>query len=140
MLLDRAFEESWWIFPAVELRIAGDILVPNILGITRANYPDVPDVPYFTSAPDWVCEVPEAQTVRLDRMRKMAKYAAAAVQHVWILDVGNAALEIYRVAGTRYELTDVFDETAPLVRAAPFEEIELSLPNVFSVTAPDPRN
>jgi Uma2 family endonuclease len=35
----------------------------------------VPDTPYFTLAPDWVCELLSRGTVRLDRQRMLAVYA-----------------------------------------------------------------
>lgn len=138
--LDAAFDNDWWIFWAVEVHVGGDVLVPNIVAFRRRRFPIFPDVPYFTEAPDWIVEVIDRGTVRLDRFLKMPKYAAAGVEHAWLLDPNNRALEVYRRAGNRFELQQMFDETDDIVRAEPFDAIEFPLSSLWLPTAPDPRN
>ena len=62
---------GWWIVFEPELHFAEDVLVPDIAGWRRERMPSFPLVPYFTLAPDWVCEVVSPSTGRIDRSRKM---------------------------------------------------------------------
>lgn len=40
-----------------ELHFGRDVLVPDLAGWRRERMPELPRVPYFELAPDWVCEV-----------------------------------------------------------------------------------
>jgi Uma2 family endonuclease len=144
--LDAAFDEGmsapdgWWIMWAPEVHLGPDVLVPNLLGLRRSVVAAIPDVPYLSVVPQWVAEVPDLGTVRFDRLMKMPRYLAAGVEYVWILDVRNRALEVWRRIGERYELTQMFDDEQPIVRAEPFDAIEFPLESLWLPTAPDPRN
>src|SRR4051812_44978930 len=48
---------GWWIVVEPELRFGADVVVPDLAGWRRERLPTWPDVPFFTLAPDWVCEV-----------------------------------------------------------------------------------
>ena len=49
---------GWIIVFEPELHFGNDVLVPDLAGWRRERMPAlVADVPYFTLAPDWICEV-----------------------------------------------------------------------------------
>src|SRR5206468_11525374 len=81
---------GWWILFEPELHLGDDVLVPDLAGWRRERMPAVPDVPFFTLAPDCLCEVTSPATRALDRVRKMPIYARERVGHLWLLDRKSA--------------------------------------------------
>jgi Uma2 family endonuclease len=88
--------------------------------------PVFPNAPYFTLAPDWVCEVISPSTGRIDRSRKMRIYAREGIAHLWFVDPLAETLEVYRLESGRWIVaaTHAGDET---VRIEPFEPAEMRL-------------
>jgi Uma2 family endonuclease len=112
--------------PELHLGPGPDILAPDFAGWRLTTLAEVPDVPYLTVAPDWVCEVLSPSTRRIDRVVKMPIYRRERVQHVWLIDPEAKTLEVFRLDGESYRLIDTFAEDAR-VRAEPFDAIELEL-------------
>ncbi len=117
---------GWWILFEPELHFGSDVLVPDLAGWRRERMPVLSDVPWFTQAPDWLCEVLSPSTVRLDRRRKMAIYARVGVVHVWLVDPLARTLEIHRLEHGRFvpAATHAGDEA---VCAEPFETMQLAV-------------
>lgn len=88
--------------------------------------PELPDVPFFTLAPDWVCEVLSAWTEQLDRADKLPLFAAQGVSHAWLLSPIARTLEVFELDGHTFRLLGVF-KNDERVRARPFDAIELEL-------------
>jgi Uma2 family endonuclease len=137
-LLERAFEDGisgpggWWIYPEVELHLAGDVFVPDISGWRREHLPEVPDTNGIEIAPDWVCEILSPSTFRIDRLKKLPKYARNQIEHVWIVDPEHRTLEVCRRAGSVYETVQIFDPSdEPIVRAEPFDAIDFPLDSLW---------
>jgi Uma2 family endonuclease len=134
--LSRAFDDGdggpggWWIVIEPELHLGSDVLVPDIAGWRRERLPVFPDVAYFDLAPDWICEVISPSTTRLDRVKKLPRYARNGVEHAWIVDPILRTLEVYRRDGNRFEPVDAYSSDA-LVRAEPFEALELALATLW---------
>ena len=76
--------------------------------------------------PDWVCEILSPGTEATDRGKKMRIYRREGVGHAWLINPITQTLEVYRLETGRWVLLDTFEEDA-VVRAEPFEAIELSL-------------
>ena len=95
--------------------------------------PAVPDVPFFTLAPDWVCEVVSPSTERIDRRRKQPIYAREGVSHLWLVNPLARTLEVYRHSAEGWLLaaTHAGDEK---VRAEPFAAVELELDALWTDT------
>jgi Uma2 family endonuclease len=93
---------GWWILDEPELHFGDDVLVPDLAGWRHAHMPAVPNVAFFTLAPDWACEVISPSTGRLDRTRKMGIYGRQGVAHVWLVDPLLHTLEAYRLDGGRW--------------------------------------
>lgn len=122
---------GWWILDEPELHLAEDILVPDLGGWRRERLPAVPDTAYMTLAPDWVCEVISPSTERMDRSRKMRIYAREGVAHLWLLDPIVRTLEVLRLEAARWVVIATHGD-ADVVRAEPFEAIEIELTALWS--------
>ena len=102
-------------------------LVPDLAGWRRERMPVLPSTAYFTLAPDWVCEVISTSTETHDREVKMPIYAREGVPHAWLLDPVKRLLEVYTLDANRHWSEPVFYRDIEVVRAVPFDAIELDL-------------
>ena len=107
---------GWRIFCEVELHLGDepDIVVPDLAGWRRERMAEVPETPYITGAPDWVCEVLSPATEALDRAEKMDVYLQAGVSHLWLLAPEQQTLEVYQ----RDEPLELHDQPRRWVRTA----------------------
>lgn len=118
---------GWFILFEPELHLHPDILVPDLAGWRKERMPVLDaSEPYFTMAPDWVCEVLSPSTAKLDRTRKLAIYARERVPHVWFVDPLLRTLEVLERDGDVWRILAVHQD-ADRVRAKPFDAIELDL-------------
>ena len=117
---------GWWILAEPELHLGDDVLVPDWAGWRREGMPRFPNTPFFTLAPDWVCEILSPSTARIDRSRKMRVYACAGVGHLWLVDPLLQMLEAYRLEEGRWVVADTYGGEA-VVQVEPFDAIELRL-------------
>lgn len=124
---------GWWILFELELHLGDDVVVPDLAGWRRERLPEVPDEPWLSLAPDWVCEVASPSTERIDRVQKLRVYARAGVGHAWLVNPTARTLEIYRRGEAGWTLVAAHggDE---VVRAEPFEAAELDLRALWSGT------
>ncbi len=122
---------GWFILFEPELHLHPDILVPDLGGWRKERMPSLTtSEPYFTMAPDWVCEVLSPSTAKLDRTRKLAIYARERVPHVWLVDPLLRTLEVLEREGDVWRILAVHQD-ADLVRAKPFDAIELDLSTLW---------
>jgi Uma2 family endonuclease len=118
---------GWIILDEPEIHLGEDIVVPDLGGWRRERMPAlVDDEPYFTVAPDWICEVLSPSTATLDRAKKLPIYAREGVSHAWLVDPRARTLEVLRLEGRNWLVLGVFADDAR-VRAEPFEVFELEL-------------
>jgi len=118
---------GWFLLFEPEVHLGADILVPDLAGWRRERMPQlVDDDPYFTLAPDWVCEVLSRSTAVLDRTRKLPIYARERVGHVWFVDPIVRTLEVLKLGADGWLLLGTWAGDAR-VRAEPFDAIELEL-------------
>ena len=89
--------------------------------------PALPDAAYCTIAPDWICEVVSPSTEAHDREVKMPVHAREGVRHAWLIDPIAKSLEVYTLDAGRRWGEPVIARGVEVVRAAPFEAIELEL-------------
>ena len=81
---------------------------------------------HYDLSPDWVCEILSPGTEAIDRGKKMRIYRREAISHAWLINPVTRTLEVYRLETGRWVLLDTYENDA-LVRAAPFEALELPL-------------
>jgi len=117
---------GWWLVNEPELHLGDDVLVPDIAGWRRERLPQMPRVPHFILAPDWVCDVLSPSTARLDRGRKSELYARAGVGHLWLVDPEARALEVFQRDAARWLARGVYSGEQQ-VRAEPFDSLLLDL-------------
>lgn len=118
---------GWLILFEPEVHLGPHVVVPDLAGWRRQRMPEMPvDKPYFTLAPDWVCEVLSPSTAPLDRGDKLKVYAAHDARHVWFVDPEAKTLEILERDAHGYRVFEVFSGEAK-IRAVPFDAIELEL-------------
>jgi Uma2 family endonuclease len=117
---------GWVFIVEPELHFGTDVVVPDIAAWRRARMPAVPDVAYFTLAPDWLCEVLSPSTKAIDRRKKLPIYSREGVEYVWLLDPRPQKLEVLRLVRRRWSLIATHEADAK-VRAEPFDAIELPL-------------
>jgi Uma2 family endonuclease len=117
---------GWIIVDAPELHFAGDVLVPDLAGWRRERMAVLPDAPFMTLPPDWICEVLSPGSFRFDRKQKMPIYAEQGVRNAWLVDPVERTLEVFRLVENRWLLLATFADDER-VRAEPFDAIELEL-------------
>jgi Uma2 family endonuclease len=117
---------GWLIVYEPELHFASNVLVPDLAGWRRERMALLPDAPFITLAPDWICEVLSPGSARFDRKKKMPLYGDVGVRNAWLLDPVERTLEIYRLVDAHWSLLATFSDEER-VRAEPFEAIELDL-------------
>jgi Uma2 family endonuclease len=123
---------GWWILDEPELHLkVDDVLVPDLAGWRVERMPELPETPYFSIPPDWVCEVLSPSTEAVDRAEKMPIYAEAAVNFAWLVDPLNQTLEVHRREGATWLLVRTFKGEEP-VRAEPFDAVEFALGSLWA--------
>jgi Uma2 family endonuclease len=129
---------GWIILDEPELHLGEEIVIPDLGGWRTERMPVVTQDAYFTLAPDWVCEVLSRSTSATDRIEKLPIYAAAGVQHAWLLDAQQRTLEVLRLHEGKWLIVATHRGDAR-VRAEPFGAIELDLSVLWSKVAPPSR-
>lgn len=118
---------GWVILDEPELHLGADILVPDLAGWRVERMPElVDDEPYFSLAPDWVCEVLSPRTAKYDRSDKMNIYARERVRWAWLVDPLQRTLEALRNDNGPWTLLGTWRDEAR-IRVEPFDAIELEL-------------
>ncbi len=115
---------------------AATCFVPDLAGWRRERLPAIGDEPYFTLAPDWVCEVLSPSTATLDRARKKPAYAREGIAHLWLIDPLARTLEALELHDGKWLELGAWANDA-IVRVAPFEAVPLELGLLWS--SPTPR-
>lgn len=121
-LLARGF--GWRIAVAPTLRLGEGSLVPDIAGWRQGRWSGVSSAGGFDLAPDWVCEIREAQAPCTDPAEGRARYAAQGVEWLWSVDRPARRLQafaFFRGAWTLFATLGAGDD----LRIAPFREIDL---------------
>jgi Uma2 family endonuclease len=117
---------GWWILDEPEIHFGADVLVPDLAGWRREHLPNLPEAPFMSVAPDWLCEVLSPGTRALDRVKKLHVYARERVANVWLIDPAERTLEVLRLQDSHFILLETFAGDAG-VRAEPFDQVELQL-------------
>lgn len=129
---------GWIILDEPELHLGDDILIPDLAGWRRERLAEVPNAAYFTTAPNWCCEVLSRSTAAMDRADKLPIYARAGVEHVWLVDAIQRTVEVLRAHADAWLIAAVHHGDVR-VHAEPFDAIELDLALLWAALAPPPR-
>jgi Uma2 family endonuclease len=126
---------GWQILGEPELHLGPDVLVPDLAGWRAERMPRVPAVPFFTLAPDWVCEVISPSTERIDRLKKLRIYAREGIGHAWLIDPIARTLEIRRLEVGEWVLTAVHRDN-DVINPEPFDALPLPLVRLWGDASP----
>lgn len=121
---------GWWFLIEPELHLGRDIFVPDIAGWRRQRMPFIPNIVGFKIAPDWICETVSPTTAKLDRYRKLPRYAKYEIGHAWIVDPLSSGVEVYRREDEHWALISSHDGSTP-IRAEPFHESPINLGDIW---------
>jgi Uma2 family endonuclease len=122
---------GWWLMTEVEVAYpGGDVYRHDAVGFRRDRHAKRPSGVPVTNRPDWVAEILSPSTARIDLVNKLRTFRTAAVPHYWIVDPEHETLTVYRLGQEGY-VTALTGAVGDVVRAEPFETIELSLAALF---------
>lgn len=118
-----------------ELHLGEDIVVPDLADWRRERLPNVPDAPFITVAPDWLCEALSPSTARLDRTPKRRIYARENVSWLWFMDALARRVEAFELVNGHYLVIETWvDDAKP--RIPPFDAVEIDLAAVWQDIEP----
>jgi len=86
---------------------------------------------YIIGAPDLVVEILSPSRPAYDRVTKLEQYALYGVAEYWIVDPMAESVEIYVLAGRKYELKGLFTGSQVLSTAL-LPSWELAVSSLFS--------
>lgn len=127
----RSGPGGWRLVTGVEIELeTHEVYRPDLVGWRRSRVPVRPHGRPIRERPDWVAEILSLSNAETDLGKKLFAYQRAGVPHYWIIDPEHETLTVYRWTGEGYvvHLTAGKQER---VRAAPFEEIELTIAELF---------
>lgn len=127
---------GWWILvePGIELPGSAEV-VPDLAGWRKERLPVLPPDHPVTVVPDWVCEILSPTTRGFDQRIKRAFYARVGVSYLWFIDLDAHTLTVSKLIDGRWSELAVFGE-ADVVRAEPFDAIEITLAEWWPPTSP----
>ncbi len=120
---------GWWFGTEVEIRFGEEICRPDVVGWRRDRVPTRPIETLVATIPQWICEV-LSKDKRNDLVRKKHIHHRDHVEHYWLLDPEQGTLAVYRWHTDGY-LEVLSAERGQVVRAEPFDAIELSVGGLF---------
>lgn len=122
---------GWCFFSDVEVELeTHDVYRPDVVGWRRDRVPERPRGRPVRIRPDWVCEVISPSNARNDFGPKRETYARVGVPHYWLVDPLRETLTVLRRTADGY-LVHLIAVRGDVVRAEPFEEIEISIAELF---------
>lgn len=124
---------GWNIYDEPELHLGEqgeDILVPDLAGWRSGKISDPENAAYYTTVPDWVCEIFSPSSRTLDRGSKGDIYAREGVSYLWLLDPDARILEAFVLEGSEWRMIGAFANDAE-VSVPPFEDISVPLSELW---------
>jgi Uma2 family endonuclease len=107
------------------------VFEPDILVVCDPSKIDAKGV---RGAPDVIIEVLSPSTASFDQIQKRKAYEAAGVRELWLVDVANGVLTIYRQTGTVFDPPDIVQATGVVaLRALPGVNLDLNFIDALRV-------
>lgn len=133
---------GWWILPEPGITIPGSPeFSPDLAGWRRDRLQVLPEDRSIDVVPDWICEILSPSTRGYDQRIKRPFYARIGVGYLWYVDLEARSLtvsqlQLHEGSGRWVEL-GVHGED-DVIRAAPFDAIEIALGEWWQTGAPPP--
>jgi Uma2 family endonuclease len=125
---------GWVVLDEPELHFAEDVIVPDLAGWRRERLPVVPEAPFLTLPPDWVCEIVSPSTERIDRVQKLRVYAREGVSYAWLLNPASRTLEVLRLEHGKWVVLVAHGIAEGVVAIDPFGAVPFDLSRVWAST------
>lgn len=127
---------GWWLMSEVEVPYAqtDEVFRHDLLGFRRDRHSTLPDGLPVRARPDWVAEVLSPSTARFDVVKKQRTLHRHEVPHYWLVDPSNSLLTVLAWSPERY-LRVLDAGIGDVVRAEPFDAIELDVGELFGVAS-----
>lgn len=127
---------GWWIATEVEVLFeTNEIVRPDVAGWRRERCPGRPTGIPVKIRPDWICEIVSPTNATDDTVRKLRLYHRLAIPHYWLVDPRDTTLTVMRWSADGY-VTVMRAERGEVVRAEPFDAIELAIGTLFGDDPP----
>jgi Uma2 family endonuclease len=126
---------GWVLLIEPKVWIGDDLLVPDLAAWRRERFV-APRKGAYRVVPDWACELLSPSTAAFDRGRKLPRYARAGVGHCWVIDPIARTLDVMRRQDDVWLLVATHTGSE-VVRAEPFEAVELDLSLIWVDLPPD---
>ncbi|MBA2542581.1 MAG: Uma2 family endonuclease [Deltaproteobacteria bacterium] len=121
---------GWWIATEVEIELeTHEVYLPDVAGWRRDRVQRPRGRP-IRIRPDWIAEILSKSNAENDLGPKRISYHRAGVPHYWIVDPEHETLTVYRWSSEGY-VVHLTAGRRERVRAAPFEDIELQIGQLF---------
>jgi Uma2 family endonuclease len=128
---------GWWFASEVLVELFPDELsIPDVAGWRRDRHPERPSGRPVRARPDWICEILSASTAHRDLGPKRAAYAAAGVEHYWIIDLEHRVSTVFRLGAEGYVIVHASgpDRAA---RVPPFAHEPIDVAQFFGLEPED---
>lgn len=123
---------GWRLGSAVDVEYeAHEVYCHDVVGWRRDRVAELTGWPVRTR-PDWVCELLAPGDTRRDLVDKFQVIHRHRVPHYWIADPVECTLRVHRWAPPGYVVVLTAGE-ADVVRAEPFEAVELRVAALFGI-------
>jgi Uma2 family endonuclease len=127
---------GWWIATEVEVLFeTGDVVRPDVVGWRRETSPERPTGMPVKVRPDWICEIVSPSNAKDDTVTKLRLYHRVGIANYWIIDPRETTLTVMRWSADGY-VTLMRAERDEVVRAEPFQAIELAVRTLFGEDPP----
>jgi Uma2 family endonuclease len=135
---------GWWILPEPGITLPGSPeFSPDLAGWRRDRLQVLPEDRSIDVVPDWICEILSPSTRGFDQRIKRPFYARIGVGYLWYVDLEARSLTVSQLqpheGSGRWVELGVYGED-DVIRAAPFDAIEIALGEWWQTGAPPPGN
>jgi Uma2 family endonuclease len=122
---------GWWFASEVDVELtAHDVVRPDVLGWRRDGHPARPSGRPVRVRPDWIAEILSTSNAANDTVKKLNLFHRVGVPHTWLVDPERHTLTVLRWSEAGY-VTALAATGDDVVRAEPFDELDLPLARVF---------
>ncbi len=124
---------GWWIGNEIDVEYeTHEVYRHDVVGWRRDHVPNRPAGRPARVRPDWACEVLSPSNAKSDLVDKLQVLHTNHVPHYWIVDPLENRLRVYRWEPSGYLVVLTAGE-ADIVRAEPFEAVELRVAALFGL-------
>jgi Uma2 family endonuclease len=124
---------GWWFGSEVEIQYeTHEVYLHDVAGWRRDRVPDRPAGRPIRSRPDWACELLSPSNAKRDLVDKFQVLHTNGVPFYWIADPVEQTLIVHRWEPRGYLVT-LTAAAGDVVRAEPFEAVELRISTLFGI-------